>query len=1628
MEKKRPNFIQHIVLTFLCLLLGNGLMAQVTGTVSDGETGEALIGASIFVKGTQNGTITDIDGVYSLDAAASDVLVFSFVGYTTVEEGVNGRTVVDVALAGGEILEEVVVTGYQTQRKRDITGAVSVVSTTELNLVPAASVGQKLAGKAAGVTISTSGTPGDGTAIRIRGFNSLTNNDPLIVIDGVPTKDSFLNSINPNDIESIQVLKDAASASVYGARASNGVIVITTKKGRQGKTKVTYDAYYGVQNTVNRLDLSLTPVNTDDMFKRLLPLLVVMYRAYIREVLSLRRIFGDPSQPYAAATNGVPGSGNLLMRTNATGTDWWDELISSAPIHEHNLNVSGGSDNATFNISGNYFNQQGTVLHTFFERFMIRANSQFNAGKFTFGENVSVSRINSLGQRSGNQSEQNIITNIIRIQPTVPLFDEGGGFAGPKAPGMGLGNNPLKGMDDDKDDIGNFNRLFGNVFSEVDLIEGLSARTSLGFDYGNGFTQNAVFPNFEAREPNQFSFNYSENWDTNFQWTWTNTINFVRNFGEVHDLNAVVGYEAFKQNGRNIGGGLVDYFVFGLDSRYINTGLADPDSRSVGSGGFKRSYNSYFAKVDYVYDDFLILSGTVRNDGASEFGPNFRRGTFPAGSIGVRLSKFLSNEAIEDFKVRYSFGINGNNAIRSDNAFAIFGGGTGSSFYDITGSNSSLATGFALQARGNPDGKWEELKQHNFGIDMTLWNGKFGFVFDFFDKETQDLLFTAAEPGAAGSASPAATNVATMKNVGFDAQLFYKDQIASDLNINLGLTLGHYSNEITRVSNSQTQFFTNSGSRIGTTSINRVGDAIGSFYGLETDGIFASQGDVDAHATQPGAAIGRLRFKDQNSDGVVDDNDRIILGSFHPSLTSGFSIGLNYKDFDFNTFIFGTFGNEIFNFNRLFTDFSQFEANVRVEVLEDAWSPSNLTSEIPAPDYGGRGFNSRPSSYYVEDASYVRLENIQVGYRIKDIPGLNASARVYIQGQNLLTFTGYTGLDPAMSNFGRADTDAGLDFGNYPSNKSIIFGVNLEFEQKLFNILLDMKHIKYFIFIAVLGVITFACSGDFLELNPQGALDGSALQSPDGIEASLISAYSMLDGWNGQWGNFGPWGKDAGHWIWAGVASDDAHKGSDASDIADITQIELYQWLPSNGLLEDLFVSRFEGIARVNATMNLNNSSEAIDAARKTQIDAESRLLRAHYHFDLYRTFKNIPYYVETDQDFRKSNDSDILPAIITDLETAVSGLPVSQGEVGRATKGAAQAYLGKVKMFAGDYAGAKAAFDAVVNSGQYSLTDCFHDNFNAATDINSEAMLAVQFSVNDGDPGANNANYGTRLGFPHSGSPFGCCGFNQPSADLVNSYLVDDNGLPMSNAGDVALGSTVDPRLDWTVGRDNVPYYDHGTHQPEWIRDRNFGGPYSPKKTQYHSDQNQFNSAASAGAWGPQASAINYNIIRYADVLLMLAEAEVEAGSLERARELVNMVRTRAGNCAQGPGGSSAEIQTSIDDPAITWATYKVGTYPGPWTDATAARSAVRLERRLELAMEGHRLYDLRRWGTLPQTMNAYFARNAARDDSDLFKRRYLSEAFTVEAKHNAYPLPGVQVDLSEVDGAPMLKQNDGF
>ncbi len=548
----------------------------------------------------------------------------------------------------------------------------------------------------------------------------------------------------------------------------------------------------------------------------------------------------------------------------------------------------------------------------------------------------------------------------------------------------------------------------------------------------------------------------------------------------------------------------------------------------------------------------------------------------------------------------------------------------------------------------------------------------------------------------------------------------------------------------------------------------------------------------------------------------------------------------------------------------------------------------------------------------------------------------------------------------------------------------------------------------------LMGVTIYSCSEDFLDAPAQASLDEGTLANQDGVEAALISAYSMLDGWNNDWGTFNPpWATAGSNWIFGSVTTDDAYKGSDPGDQQEIQLIELFQWQPANEYFNIKFQALYEGIARGNAALKLMSNAEAI--SEPARIEGEVRFLRAHFHMDAWKFWKNVPYYTEADEDFRKPNNTDIIPNIMQDFQFAVDNLPVDQSAPGRATKYAAQAYLGKVMMYNGDFSGAKAQFDAVVNSGKYELQPCFHDIFTTSGENGSEMVFSIQASVNDGTGGGENGNFADRLTFPHGGSPFGCCGFHQPSQNLVNFHKVDDNGLPIGdnfNDADVTTDDLVDPRLDWTVGRDGVPFLDHGTHEPAWIRNRAFGGPYSVKKFIYAAGEE-----STVGWTNKQLNAVNIPIIRYADVLLMLAECEVESGSLERARELVNMIRTRAGACAQGPDGGV----TTIDDAGITWANYRIGTYDDPWTDQAAARKAVRTERRLEMAMEGHRFFDLKRWGVAEQVINEYL-------EVEKTRRNYLESHNGMEARHNLFPLPFTQIQLSAVDGTPMLTQNPGY
>lgn len=580
----------------------------------------------------------------------------------------------------------------------------------------------------------------------------------------------------------------------------------------------------------------------------------------------------------------------------------------------------------------------------------------------------------------------------------------------------------------------------------------------------------------------------------------------------------------------------------------------------------------------------------------------------------------------------------------------------------------------------------------------------------------------------------------------------------------------------------------------------------------------------------------------------------------------------------------------------------------------------------------------------------------------------------------------------------------------------------------------------------LVAVTLYGCK-DFLTdaASPQGTLNEETLANRAGVEGTLIAAYRSLD-WNTGVG--GAWGSAASNWVWASVTSDDAYKGSEATDQPNINDIEAYQWGTANAdnYINQKWRASYEGVVRSNATLRLlkqvvEQKPGEISATNAAGIEGEALFLRAHYHFEAWRMWGNIPYYREDDTDFRKANltSTEVVAEILADLDAAIALLPPTprNGEVGRATQWTAKAYKGRLQVYSGQHSAALTTLQEIRTSGPYDLEASFDRVWSGFQEYSNgpETIFAYQASANDGEPSGNNANFGERLNFPHSGSHFGCCGFHQPSQNLVNFFGTDAaTGLPLAltdanwNARDAALTSAtitpVDPRLDWTVGRDGVPYKDWGLHQPGWIRAPSYGGPYSPKKNIH---EQASGAEQTGGGWVPtQLNSVNIHLFRYADLLLLLAEAEVEAGSMENARTIVNEIRTRAGVAAQGPGTDRATIAVPLNDPSITWAIYRIGLYTNPWTDQAFARQAVRYERRLELAMEGQRLFDLRRWGTAEQVLNGYLDGVGGGDERT--RRLHLAAAATFTARHALFPIPDIQIQLSRVGGVEMLQQNTGW
>lgn len=1049
-----------ILITSLMIFSVSVVFAQrkVSGKITDAANGDALPGASITVKGTSTGATADASGNYSISVPNSATLVVSFLGYAQKEITVGNQSTINISLdPDAQSLQEVVVTGYQQLRKRDITGAVTVVEAEGLKSIKSSSFTQNLAGRAAGVTISSSGSPGDATNVRVRGIGSFTSNDPLYVIDGVPVQDQYQNTINPDDIESIQVLKDASTASIYGSRASNGVIVITTKRGKAGKTKVSYNGAFGLVNPVKGYDKIL---NTSS--------------SYYAEAMK-RKFSTDASNTpwYAKDPNNLPQYihtsdptlwdpakydilNNQVSETNKSGTNWWDEMTRTAQMHDHSLNLSGGNESATFSISGSYLKQEGILNFTDFNRGTIRANSAFKISKkLRLGENMMYSANWGVGIGSvgGSNNEQGVLGNLLKATPIVPLYDIKGNPGGHLTAQTGNFTNPTQVLINNKDNTNKYNRFLGNFYAEYDVIDGLTLRTSFGTDFGNGWNRRFTYPEPYRVEGNKTQNSFNEGWNQTFTWTWTNTIAYNKKFG-IHGLNLLAGQEAIANKNRNINGNLANFFTMNVNSFYLQTALADPGSRQVNSGGGESKLASYFAKADYSFDDKYLISATVRRDGSSRFLSDVRYGIFPAVSLGWRLSQeaFMKDLTwLTDLKVRASYGEVGNQNIRNYNFADIYGGSVGGTFYDINGANGGVATGYALTTRGNAATKWETAKTQNFGLDAAFLNNSLTLVLDVYKRNTDNLLYNPALPGTAGAAAPPFVNVGSMVNTGFDLALGYRKNVNKDLSFNTSLNLSHYKNEIKKIADNSDEFYPSDNlterlPQSNGTFINKVGYPISSFRGFIVEGLITSEAEKAKQLA--GSFIGGLKFKDVNGDGKINDDDLAIIGNPHPKLTGGWNIGANYKNFDITAFFFGSYGNKIFNATKIQTYFMNFNSNVMKGILEKEGTGNN-------PKINGLDAASRSAStFYVEDGSYTRLANLQIGYRIpKTIADKLkfSSARIYLQGQNLFTITKYSGADPAVSNanIGNAgnvnDLRTGYDNGNYPSNKIMSVGVNLEF-------------------------------------------------------------------------------------------------------------------------------------------------------------------------------------------------------------------------------------------------------------------------------------------------------------------------------------------------------------------------------------------------------------------------------------------------------------------------------------------------------------------------------------------------------------------------------------------------------
>lgn len=1006
------------VFLFAGLLAATAQDMQVNGIVKDAQ-GEPLPGVSVKLQGTTKATSTTAKGTFSISSPANGTLIFRSIGFITKEQAVNNRQQINITLeADNTNLDELVVVGYGSVRKSDLTGSVASISSKEIKATPVASLTQAIQGRAAGVRVSqSSNAPGGGMNIRIRGGNSIQGgNEPLYVIDGYPLYNENGPGINPNDVESMEILKDASAAAIYGSRGANGVIIITTKRGKEGLNRIQFESYYGVQTLRKKLDLL--------------------------DASQLATLVNDGIANVNGDNIGKPGYPKPLTYTDAQiaamgkGTDWQDEIFRSAPIQNYQLTFSGGNDKTQYAVAGNYFSQGGIVANSDFNRGSVRVNlDQQLSGKFKFSNSLTVtnSKSNAVATDGDGGGNGGVVYGALFFSPTVPVYDAQGDYTMNNRPGALLISNPLA-LAKERTNIELKTRLLGNTSLEYKIIEGLTLKTMFGanmaFSKTNFYLPRTVYSGLATNGRAEITNSRY------FEWLNENTLTYKKVISKIHSFNFLVGYTFQNANFEDVKASAQN---FASDiQKYNNMGAAQQTNPNT-SNAYDWSLRSYLGRINYDLDSKYLFTLSGRYDGSSRFGDGKKYSFFPSGSAAWRLSSepFMRKiTAVSDLKFRASYGLTGNQEIGQYQSL----GALQTDGYNF---GNVIVIGYAPNRIANPNLKWETTAQLNFGLDLGLFKNRITITTDWYQKKTKDLLYNVSLPVTSGF-STSLQNIGKVKNEGFEfavntVNLNGAFQWNTNFNISFNknkiLDLGAVTDDIPSGGASGHL-------QLGNSGILRVGQPIGVFYGLVTDGIFQNAAEVAASG-QKNARPGERRYKDMNGDGVVNSSDRVILGHAQPDYTFGFTNNFSYKGFDLSIFIQGVQGNSIFNLNKYEMESMTGVSNQSASVL-DRWTPANPSNDMPRASSAGSPY--QVTSHQVEDGSYIRLKNVQLGYNFS--PALLkrvrlSSVKVYVSGQNLLTKTKYSGYDPEVSRFGQDNLSQGIDYGSYPSSKIFLAGINI---------------------------------------------------------------------------------------------------------------------------------------------------------------------------------------------------------------------------------------------------------------------------------------------------------------------------------------------------------------------------------------------------------------------------------------------------------------------------------------------------------------------------------------------------------------------------------------------------------